>query len=139
MATEPMPSWLPPEFQVVLDEILQHPRSALSMNYRAEPQIKAILQHLVRDSYPKFVKGMSCGAIATEMCHMTFVTFVKTLVTSCRELEGIQKLLEVAFIQLVNKIMCAQKYFNFRHNDFHNQNAMMTCRPVLGAFSASEM
>ena len=126
MANEPLPSWVRPDVAPAITEIFTNPRSASSLRHRADPTVKRYVDALLAEHYPKYKVGDSCCAIATEMCHMTFDRFVKTLVESCRERADITRLLNVAFIQLAHGIMCAQKYFNFRHNDFHNQNAMMT-------------
>ena len=79
-----------------------------------------------RGREPRYTKGAPCGAIVTEMCHLTFPQYVDTLVTYCARAEDIPVLLNVALIQIVHGIMSAQTHFNFRHNDFHGHNAMMT-------------
>ena len=77
---------------------------------------------------PRFRKRWPCGAIATEMCHMTFRQFIREFTQRCPDEHEhkIPELLHIAFVQIVHGIMCAQTYFNFRHNDLHLNNAMMT-------------
>jgi len=122
METEPLRASTPQHVRVALEEFLRDERSAASIAYRSDRTMLALMKRYK----PRYVLRQRCGAIATEMCHMTFVRFLTTIASYCRTVGETEMLLEVAFVQLVHGIMSAQHYLNFRHNDFHTQNAMMT-------------
>ena len=76
--------------------------------------------------YPKYRRGDPCSAFVTEMCHMTFTQYLDLLGAHCHDKDQMTLLLDVAVLQVVNGLMCAHKHFNFRHNDMHANNVMMT-------------
>ena len=122
METEPLRASTPAAVRVALEELLRDETSAASIAYRSDRK----MLDLMKRYKPRYVFRQRCGAIATEMCHMTFVRFLTTIARDCRTVKDTKRLLKVAFVQLVHGIMSAQHYLNFRHNDFHTQNAMMT-------------
>lgn len=65
-------------------------------------------------------------AFATELAHMSLSNFLTSKVMSESSSDEIVELLDVVLLQLADGLLCAQKHFDFRHNDFHTNNAMMT-------------
>ena len=73
-----------------------------------------------------FRAGEDCRVIVTEMCSLTMAQFLKNLIENTENVRDCTEILRVALLQIVHGLACAQAAFNFRHNDFHGQNAMMT-------------
>jgi hypothetical protein len=66
------------------------------------------------------------SAFAMELAHMSFANFMASRIFDTVEDRLVVQLLDVAILQICHGLLCAQKHYDFRHNDFHAQNAMMT-------------
>lgn len=66
------------------------------------------------------------SAFAMELSHMSFTNFVTSKILKDATTADALQLLDVAVLQLCNGLLCAQKHYDFRHNDFHGHNAMVT-------------
>jgi hypothetical protein len=66
------------------------------------------------------------SAFAMELAHMSLSNFLTSNAMSTSSSEEIVELLDVTLLQLANGLLCAHKHYDFRHNDFHTDNAMMT-------------
>ena len=63
---------------------------------------------------------------AMETCNIDFVRFLGKVMRSVRDDESRIKLFTIAVLQLTHALISGQKHFDFRHNDFHAENAMAT-------------
>jgi hypothetical protein len=76
--------------------------------------------------YENFTIGESGIGFVTELSHMTFSDFLVSNVMREKDDNTVERLLNVALLQICHGMMCAQEYFDFRHNDLHSSNVMMT-------------
>ena len=63
---------------------------------------------------------------AMEVCDIDFPSFLKKVLAKVPDDARRIKLFRVAVLQLTHALLVGQKHFDFRHNDFHAGNAMMT-------------
>jgi hypothetical protein len=63
---------------------------------------------------------------AMELAHMSLTNFLSSKILAALSPRKAVELLDVALLQLCNGLLCAHKHYDFRHNDFHSDNAMMT-------------
>lgn len=77
-------------------------------------------------TYP-YKRGERCRVIVTEMCSLTLPDFLQELVENTQK-DGayIKTVMHVVLLQIAHGLASAQQHFNFRHNDFHGKNAMVT-------------
>lgn len=66
------------------------------------------------------------NAFVMELAHMSFINFLSSKMLSALPTAKALELLDVAILQLCNGLLCAHKHYDFRHNDLHLGNAMMT-------------
>ena len=71
------------------------------------------------------VKGNKKGFVM-ELAHLSYTNFLQSKILSSLSREAVDELLDVTMVQIANGLLCAQKHYNFRHNDLHTSNAMMT-------------
>ena len=76
--------------------------------------------------YENFTIGDTHVGLVTELSHMTFKDFLMCNLMRQTSDETVTKLIGVALLQICHGIMCAQDYYDFRHNDLHPDNVMMT-------------
>lgn len=66
------------------------------------------------------------NAFVMELAHMSFTNFLSSkMLTTLQPAQAVE-LIDVAILQLCDGLLCAHKHYDFRHNDFHTENAMMT-------------
>ena len=63
---------------------------------------------------------------AMEMCHFDFEDYVSKHLVNVADAGTRSQLLRVALIQIVHGLSAAAHHYDFRHNDLHGGNAMMT-------------
>lgn len=63
---------------------------------------------------------------AMELAHMRFSDFIASKIIIKSTDQEIRELLDVAILQIADGLLCAHKHYDYRHNDFHSDNAMMT-------------
>lgn len=61
----------------------------------------------------------------TELCHLSLKQFVKKDLAKMPADTQV-KVVNICLLQLVHALACARRFYNFRHNDAHGDNAMMT-------------
>ena len=66
------------------------------------------------------------SGFAMETCHADFQDFVADLVDRLDDSAQRRRLLTIAVLQLTHALLASQKHYDFRHNDLHAGNAMMT-------------
>lgn len=87
--------------------------------HNVTPHVPLIYEpfHVIRDNR---------NAFAMELSHMSFANFMSSRILSTVSDAEAKELLDVAVLQVCNGLLCAQKHYDFRHNDFHSKNVMMT-------------
>ena len=75
---------------------------------------------------PFHIVDSNRSAFAMELAHMSFANFMSSKILASLDAVNVIQVLDVAILQLCNGLLCAHKHYDFRHNDFHAQNAMMT-------------
>ena len=104
-------------------------------NVMREVLLGRFLNHLVQAGvtphfpmvYESFeVRPPGTVAIAMELCHMDFDTFLNKVLPRLGTNPLRMQMLKVALAQLAHGIAAAQLRLDFRHNDLHSKNAMMT-------------
>ena len=71
---------------------------------------------------------LSLGAVgfAMETCDIGFTEFAENVINRVKDDASRVKLFRIAVLQLTHALIAGQQHFDFRHNDFHAGNAMMT-------------
>ena len=105
-------------------------------NVMREVLLGRFLNHLVQAGvtphfpmvYESFEVSPGPGtiAIAMELCHMDFDTFLTKVLPRVTNAALRLHMLRVSLMQLAHGIAAAQLRLDFRHNDLHSRNAMMT-------------
>ena len=72
------------------------------------------------------VSGTNMIGFAMETCNIDFKTFLRKVMVRVPDDASRIKLFTVAVLQLTQALVAGQKHYDFRHNDFHAGNAMMT-------------
>ena len=88
--------------------------------------VKNITPHfpMIYESFE--VRDTNMIGFAMETCDIDFISFAHKVVERVRDDVNRIKLFRVAVLQLTHALLVGQKHFDFRHNDFHAGNAMMT-------------
>ena len=93
------------------------------LNYLVQAQVTPHLPFV----YETFdVAPAPATAIAMELCHLDFHTFLNKILPRIADSVLRQKMLYVSLLQLAHALACSQARLDFRHNDLHSKNAMMT-------------
>ena len=93
--------------------------------------LNLLVVHSVTPHFPliyepfHFVEDNMNG-FAMELAHMSFANFMDSHILAAGSDALADELLDVAILQLANGLLCAHEHYDFRHNDLHAQNAMMT-------------
>ena len=66
------------------------------------------------------------SGFAMETCHADFQDFVEDVVDRLPDAAQRRRLLTISVLQLTHALLASQKHYDFRHNDLHAGNAMMT-------------
>ena len=85
-----------------------------------------VTPHLPIIYEPFYIEEKNANGFAMEMAHLSFSNFLESTILLPKTNEEALELLDVAILQICNGLLCAQKHYDFRHNDFHAENAMMT-------------
>jgi hypothetical protein len=93
--------------------------------------MNALVMSKTTPHFPLLVTPFYCDAsdssaptagILMERAHMTFSAFLTHLVAQ----DDKKDMLRVALLQISHALLCAQDHFDFRHNDLHLENCMVT-------------
>ena len=88
--------------------------------------VQGITPHFPLIYEPFHIVNTNLDAFAMELSHMSFSNFLCSKILKAVDKTAAVELLDVALLQITNGLLCAQKHYDFRHNDFHGNNAMMT-------------
>ena len=88
--------------------------------------VRGVTPHFPLIYEPFHVVEGNRSAFAMELAHMSFANFMSSKILSTLDSGEAIEVLDVALLQICNGLLCAHKHFDFRHNDFHAENAMMT-------------
>lgn len=81
---------------------------------------------LLYETYETEMDGRPASGVVMELAHMDFNTFFEKVFVNIRDATVRRNVLEVTVIQILQALTTAQIYFDFRHNDLHIRNIMVT-------------